>query len=109
MDDLISRQAAIDAVVAWTVEDRPDVEMPTDLIDRIKALPSAHCDYCPYPDDYDGRVQVVRCKDCKHYENDVMGNPWGVCCHSDWITDNCGSLVDQNGWCYRAERRTDEL
>ena len=39
--DLISRQAAIDAIVAWTVEDRPDVEMPTDLIDRIKALPSA--------------------------------------------------------------------
>lgn len=41
MDDLISRQAAIDAIVAWTVEDRSDVEMPTDLIDRIKALPSA--------------------------------------------------------------------
>lgn len=41
MSDLISRQAAIDAIVAWTVEDRPDVEMPTDLIDRIKALPTA--------------------------------------------------------------------
>ena len=39
--DLIYRQAAIDAIVAWTVEDRPDVEMPTDLIDRIRALPSA--------------------------------------------------------------------
>lgn len=39
--DLIDRQAAIDAVVAWTVEDRPDIEMPTDLVGRIKALPSA--------------------------------------------------------------------
>lgn len=41
MSELISRQAAIDAIVAWTVEDRPDVEMPTDLIDRITGLPSA--------------------------------------------------------------------
>ena len=41
MDDLISRLAAIDAVVAWTVEDRPDIEMPTDLINRIKNIPSA--------------------------------------------------------------------
>ena len=37
----IDRQAAIDAIVAWTVEDRPDIEMPTDLIDRIKNLTSA--------------------------------------------------------------------
>lgn len=41
MSDLIERDAAINEIVAWTVEDRPDVEMPTDLIDRIKALPSA--------------------------------------------------------------------
>lgn len=27
--------------MAWTVEDRPDIEMPTDLVDRINALPSA--------------------------------------------------------------------
>lgn len=40
MNDLISRQAAIDAVVTWTVEDRPDIEMPTDLVARINALPS---------------------------------------------------------------------
>lgn len=32
---------AIDAIVAWTVKDRPDVEMPTDLVDRIANLPSA--------------------------------------------------------------------
>lgn len=38
MNDLISRQDAIDAIVTWTVEDRPDIEMPTDLIGRINAL-----------------------------------------------------------------------
>lgn len=39
--DLIDRQSAIDEIVAWTVEDRPDIEMPTDLVERINALPSA--------------------------------------------------------------------
>lgn len=41
MTDLISRAEAIEAVVSWTVEDRPTEEMPTDLVGRIKALPSA--------------------------------------------------------------------
>lgn len=44
-EDAISRQATIDTVVAWTVEDRPDIEMPTDLIDRIKNMPSAQPDH----------------------------------------------------------------
>lgn len=39
--DIISRADAIDAVVSWTVEDRPHEVMPTDLVDRIKALPSS--------------------------------------------------------------------
>ena len=41
MTDYISRADAIGAVVSWTVEDRPHEVMPTDLVDRIKALPSA--------------------------------------------------------------------
>ena len=41
LTDRISRAGAIDAVVSWTVEDRPHEVMPTDLVDRIKALPSA--------------------------------------------------------------------
>ena len=46
MSDLIDRDSVINAIVAWTVEDRPDVEMPTDLIDRIKALPTAQPERC---------------------------------------------------------------
>ena len=41
LTDPISRADAIGAVVSWTVEDRPHEVMPTDLVDRIKALPSA--------------------------------------------------------------------
>lgn len=58
MSDLIDRQAAIDAIVAWTVEDRPDVEMPTDLIDRIKALPTAQPELNEW------------CHDCKEYDKE---------------------------------------
>ena len=58
MDDLINRQDVVDAIVKWTVEDRPNEVMPTDLIDRVNALPSAGRDgkwlnhYC----DEDGYV-----------------------------------------------------
>ena len=50
------------------------------------------------------REMIVYCKDCKHYEADITGNPWGVCCHKDWIANNVGHDVDEDGWCYRAER-----
>lgn len=45
--DAIYRQDVIDALVAWTVEDRPDIEMPTDLVGRINALPPAQLDAIP--------------------------------------------------------------
>lgn len=54
------------------------------------------------------KPEIIRCEDCKHYEADIMGNPWGVCCHPNWIIDNCGSTVDENGWCYRAENKWEE-
>ena len=89
--DLISRQAALTALASTAgVGNR--------ALDKIRALPSAHCDYCPYPDDYDGRVAVVRCKDCKHkhIENMVWTCPFGL---------PGGELF----FCaYGAERRTDE-
>ena len=47
--------------------------------------------------------ELILCHDCKHYEADITGNPWGVCCHPDWVTDKVGHMVDKDGWCYRAE------
>ena len=66
MNDLIDRESVINEIVAWTVEDRPDVEMPTDLIDRVKDLPSAHPELNEW------------CHDCKEYdtENDCCPR-WG--------------------------------
>lgn len=57
-----------------------------------------------------GQSDIIRCKDCKHFEYDhlyvihgvpVLGhelcNAWG---------DGC--KTDENGYCFLAERRTDE-
>ena len=60
-NSLIKRQDAIDAIVAWTVEDRPDAEMPTDLIDRIHDLPSAQ------PERKKGEWIDDNCSECGQY------------------------------------------
>lgn len=75
----ISRQAAIDAVLAWMVKDRPDIEMPTDLVGRIAALPSAQsesCEGCKHLGKWKNEVEYgypSPCTRCKrraedHYE-----------------------------------------
>lgn len=84
MDYLIKRQDAIDEIVTWTVEDRPDVEMPTDLIGRIKALPSAES-------------EIIRCKDCCYW---LPRN--GLCGIWEWYISNDAF------YCGYGERRTDE-
>ena len=90
--DLISRQAALDALMGAFC----DTMIESICKDTIEALPSAHCDYCPYPDDYDGRVAVVRCKDCKYYG-------YNECFHGRGLT-----VAFDNTFCSNAERRTDE-
>lgn len=91
--DTISRQMAIDEITEYGSSDNVYMSVG-ELKRRLEQLPSA-------------QPEIIRCEDCKHYEADIMGSPWGVCCHKDWVIDNCGSLVDEKGWCYRAKRRTD--
>ena len=69
MSDPISRQQVIDEIVTWTVEDRPDVEMPTDLIDRIRALPSAQKTgkWQKYEGRFDYNWECSECE-CSSYE-----------------------------------------
>ena len=49
-------------------------------------------------------VPVVRCRDCKWYEEDI-GCDWGVCFHDDWTHRDVGHGVDGDGYCYRAEKK----
>ena len=87
--DLISREAALTELTSVA-------GVGNKALDKIRALPSAHCDYCPYPDDYDGRVAVVRCKDCKYYG-------YNECFHGRGLT-----VAFDNTFCSYAERRKDE-
>ena len=105
MTDYISRDDAIEAVVSWTVEDRPHEVMPTDLVDRIKALPSA--DAVSRKDTVTlnspisiqtEMVAVVRCKDCKQRRVE------GDCTHY-YYCDFMGSMCGDNEYCSFGERR----
>lgn len=53
-------------------------------------------------------IPLVRCGECKWYEADLYGNPWGVCFHEDWVANNIGHTVDEDGFCYRGEREVQE-
>lgn len=86
--ELISRQAAIDAINHICPV---DTEYDCTLLDRVDVryvlseLPSA-------------QPEIIRCKDCKHryIENEIWTCPFGLAGGPDFY---CG---------YGAERRTDE-
>lgn len=89
--DVISRQAAIDAVNTWfelyvinrTMADTMSVQ------DMLRELPSA-------------QPEIIRCKDCKHYkfsDNRAFGFPVKRC---EWTGFED---VDDDDFCSRAERR----
>ena len=85
MDDLISRQAAIEALYKmlhdcfWA----DDKELGA-VITTLNDLPSAHS-------------EIIRCKDCKYADED------GVCQHSMGL-----AIQDDDDFCSYAERRTDD-
>ena len=88
MNDLISRQAAIDGVkilheVAWKNWHEPTLSANV-VIDMIKDLPSA-------------QLEIIRCKDCKHWEQESICD--GHCLEIDL------HHVDEDHYCSYAERR----
>lgn len=96
--DLISRQAAIDAIDAWIqlyVLGRTTAEVVS-LQDVIRALPSA-------------QPEIIRCKNCKYFEYDhpyiIQGIP--VLGHEVCNAWGDGCKTDENGYCFMAERRED--
>ena len=97
MSDLIDRQATIDAVVAWTVEDRPDIEMPTDLVGRINALPSTQPEqqWIPCSDTDDIPEHEVLC--CDKYGEELIG--WLSYSDDQWLCESdCEMMYDPIAW-----------
>lgn len=89
--DLISRAQAINEI--W---DGTNYDIYTREVKEIlEQLPSA-------------QPEIIKCMECKYYEASIACNPWGVCCHKDWVANNIGHTVDETGWCYRAERKQEE-
>ena len=91
MDDLISRQAAIDALVGMDGKRDDDgyvMIYRCDACDNIYNLPSV-------------QPEIIRCKECKHHD------PEDKKCDSghfiQWQLPR-----DDNWFCADAERRTDE-
>lgn len=103
--DLISRQAAIDAVADGIIsEEESLVECARECnsmiewaVEALKKLPSA-------------QPEIVRCKDCKHWkigtENMDCPNPMVCGLHSFMHGFEMASLPED--YCSWAERRTDE-
>ena len=113
MNDLISRQAAIDSTqnVTLSFKIKSDINFENyrkeiqEILDNVldaqkkalNGLPSA-------------QTEIIRCKDCKHFEYDhpyiIQGVP--VLGHEVCNAWGDGCKTDENGYCFMAERRTDE-
>ena len=87
MDDLISRQAAIDALrtcqtylfVSYDDDKKISLESAEYMIEQ---LPSA-------------QPEIIRCMDCKHYKDGECTNTfWGMC---------------ERDYCSEGERKNDEI
>lgn len=95
MSDQIYRQAAIDTLADMYCKSDDDGYVwiiRSDAWARLDALPSA-------------QPEIIRCKDCKHYQfadNRAFGMPVKMC---EWFGFED---VDDDDFCSRAERRTDE-
>lgn len=82
MSDYISRQEAVDALAGWKIS--PIVLDP---------VPS------------DDVVEVVRCKDCKHYKRNIpcVGGHYNGC--DEWIDEGNAITVYDNDFCSYGERK----
>ena len=125
--DVISRQAAIDALQEvsehYTEKGRewhPHVDF---MMDAIKDLPPAFpappasSDLSVYLDGLwrtayergkaEARQEIVHCKECKHYKRNIscVGGTYNGC--EEW-TDNGNEIpIKPDGYCSYAERRED--
>ena len=87
MDDLISRQAAIDAVNRLSLGEADAVRLSMRIADYLNRMPPA-------------QPEIIHCKECKYYrwESDMCDYPYAT----------AQNVVHEDDFCSRAERRTDE-
>ena len=86
MSDYIKREDLLNALNAQRIEYNAAVN------ETIIKLPSADV------------VEVVRCKDCKHYRKDIpcVGGQYNGC--AEWLDEGCEAPVEEDGYCSYGER-----
>ena len=97
MADLIDRQAAIDAFLTeLTKRERKNllhtwstVEVKYFVVEMLERLPSS-------------QHEIIHCRDCKYW------NPYSMECEGIGNWFGFEGAWEENGYCYKAERRTDE-
>ena len=108
MDDLISRQAAIDAMntrledikLTWRGKvKKGEIAMYLDMRGVIETLPSA-------------QPEIIRCKECKYqnkfFHEDKRRKEGGYYIFGCELADEYSHVCLDDDFCSRAERRTDE-
>ena len=90
--DCISRQAAIDEVVAWLKDRMSDKKNGKPLTERLRDLPSA-------------QPEIIHCRDCKYQDKGSNEREsWNLCEYRPWMY----VPINDDHYCRYAERRTDE-
>ena len=88
-DDVIYRQAAIDAIEKMNIpEDMCVFEILSHIEVEIATLPPA-------------QQEVIRCKDCKYYKTKF-------CALDTWTNEITIYKAQPDDYCSKAERRTDD-
>ena len=96
--DTISRQAAIDEAFEIIIDGQ---KFEVVQVETLMGLPSAQ----PNHNAEVGKMEIVHCKDCKHWNlqvGSVKGDGLGSCDFHN------ASLVTGEGFCYWADRRGEE-
>ena len=108
MDDLISRQAAIEAFAKWFFEvfGIRESDGTATIFKRLREIPSAQpeiirCKNCEHFEL--DKPEIIRCKDCRFYPN--HGYKKDVVFDKDACHWNADEMPDPDDYCSAAERR----
>ena len=92
MTDLIDRQAAIEVLRSRWLKTRNYEGIGEDIAEEceiyLKTLPSA-------------QPEIIHCRDCKYW------NPYSMECEGIGNWFGFEGAWEENGYCYKAERRND--
>ena len=93
---MVNEKRLIDAIALRSNIDCCDIEIFNDkftIIEQINEAPTVDA------------VEVVRCKDCKHF---VQGEPYDPCECMKWKAKFGVAYTTPDGYCHKAERKDND-